>query len=34
MCYNYAQGLDTDRKLYENIIVPMLTSNDIFLETR
>ena len=29
MCYNYAQTLDTDRKLRENNIVPMLTSNDI-----
>ena len=33
MCYNYAQALDTDRILSENIIVPMLTSNDI-LEPR
>ena len=29
MRYNYPQALDTDRKLHENIIVPMLTSNDI-----
>ena len=28
MCHNYAKALDTDRKLHQNIIVPMLTSND------